>query len=92
MPLKNNVENDETISIRVTDGNGVATQGNAIFIDIRSSVSAPDFLMEDFDRDVTFNESDVVGQLALLDSNINFEYKGSNSLDGGYLTLRYISN
>ncbi|WP_348681074.1 beta strand repeat-containing protein [Alteromonas mediterranea] len=89
---QNNVENDETISIRVTDGNGVATQGNAIFIDIRSSVSAPDFLMEDFDRDVTFNESDVVGQLALLDSNINFEYKGSNSLDGGYLTLRYISN
>ena len=87
---QNNVLNNETIALRVTDGNGVTTN-RAVNINIASSVPAPFFLIEDVGREVNFDQSDVVGQLSPLDTNINFEYNGTNSLEGGRLTLTYIS-
>jgi hypothetical protein len=57
-----------------------------------SNISLPNFLLEDIDRAVVFEQAEVLNQLAPLDTNINFEYNGANSLEGGRLELDYISS
>ena len=84
-----NTLGDEYVGIRVTDGDGGVTGPVNVFIDLRNSVTPPNFLFEDVSPNRELNEADVNAGLVAIDDSVNFEYNGSNGLANGRLEVQF---
>lgn len=75
------------VSVRITDGDGAISDGDAIRIDIENTVSTPTMSLTDVDNQ-TVTETDVESGVR-LDGYVDFDDSGANGFDGGYVDLTY---